>query len=87
MGLLEASCAATSEALSGRLEGELRGLRRRRVARHLTRCRRCRETLASLARLVNALRTIRDVEPNNRGSLVDDVLARIREGSTTDGCN
>ena len=85
MGFLEASCAATSDALSSRLEGELRGLRRRRVARHLARCSRCQHTLLSLARLVNALRTIRNVEPNNRGSLVDDVLARIREGSTTSG--
>lgn len=85
MGFREASCAATSEALSARLEGELRGLRRRRVARHLARCTRCQQTLASLAWLVRALRTVRDVEPNNRGSLVDDVLARIREGSTTSG--
>lgn len=85
MGLLEANCATTSEALSDRLEGELYGLRRLRVARHLAHCTRCRDTLASLARLLYALRTVRDVEPCNRGSRVDDVLARIRGGSAADG--
>ncbi len=85
VGLLEASCAATAEALSDRLEDELRGLRRLRVARHLTRCGRCRATLASLARLVQMLHTAREVEADNRGSLVADVLARIGEGSSRDG--
>ena len=84
MGLLEASCAATAEALSDRLEGELRGLRRLRVARHLTRCVPCRATLASLARLVRTLHSARDVEADNCGSLVDDVLIRIQEGSSRD---
>jgi predicted anti-sigma-YlaC factor YlaD len=84
VGLLEASCAATAEALSDRLEGDLRGLRRLRVARHLTRCVRCRATLASLARLVRALHSVRDVETDNCGSLVDDVLTRIQEGSSRD---
>jgi predicted anti-sigma-YlaC factor YlaD len=85
VGLLEASCAATAEALSDRLEGELRGLRRLQVSRHLTRCRRCRATLASLARLVRALHSVRDVEADNCGSLVPDVLARIQEGSSGHG--
>jgi len=86
VGLLEASCAATAEALSERLEGELRGLRRLRVARHLSRCGRCRATLASLARLVQTLHRVREVETDdNRGSLVEDVLARIKEGSSEHG--
>jgi predicted anti-sigma-YlaC factor YlaD len=55
VGLLEASCAAASEALSDRLDGELRGLRRLRVGRHLACCAGCRATIASLARLVTAL--------------------------------
>jgi predicted anti-sigma-YlaC factor YlaD len=85
VGLLEASCAATSEALSDRLDGELRGLGRLRVARHLTRCARCRALLASLARLVRTLRSLGEAEADGRGSLVADVLARIREGSQADG--
>jgi anti-sigma factor RsiW len=85
VGLIEASCAATSEALSDRLDGELRGWRRLRVGRHLARCRRCGATLVSLTRLVSTLRSLRDVEADIGGSLVEDVLARIQEGSRVDG--
>jgi anti-sigma factor RsiW len=85
MGLLDASCAATSEALSDRLDGELRGLRRLRVGRHLARCARCRVTLASLVRLVSALRATREVNDENDGSLVGPVMARIQEGSKLGG--
>jgi predicted anti-sigma-YlaC factor YlaD len=83
--LLEASCEATSEALSDRLDGELRWLRRQRVAHHIARCGRCRETFASLSRLVRALQLIRDEETVDGSSVVNDVLARIREGSAADG--
>jgi predicted anti-sigma-YlaC factor YlaD len=82
--LLEASCTTASEALSDRLEGELRGLRRFRVARHLARCGRCQAALASLARLVSLLRTIPDPEPGDAGSAVDGVLARVRGESAVD---
>ena len=84
MGLLEASCAATSEALSDRLDGDLHGLCRLRVGRHLARCAHCRATLASLVRLVKMLGALREVEADNGGSLVGDVLARIKEGSEPD---
>jgi predicted anti-sigma-YlaC factor YlaD len=79
VGLLEASCAATAKALSEQLEGELRGLRRLRISRHLGRCSRCRATLASLARLVRVLGTTRDAEPRAGDSVVERVLMRIRE--------
>jgi predicted anti-sigma-YlaC factor YlaD len=85
VGLLEASCNATAEALSDRLEGELRGLRRLRVSRHLARCARCRTTLASLARLVQTLRILGRAEPRARHSVTGQVLARIREGSAVNG--
>jgi len=85
VGLLEASCAATAEALSDRLEGEPSGLRRLRVGWHLAPCGRCRATLASLVRLVQALHAVREVEADNCGSRVEDVLARIQEGSSGDG--
>jgi hypothetical protein len=85
VGLLEASCARTTDALSDRLECELRGLRRLRVGRHLARCGRCRAALASLARVVHALRTLRDAEHGGDRSVVEHVLGRIREGSERDG--
>jgi predicted anti-sigma-YlaC factor YlaD len=83
VGVLEASCAATAEA--DRLEGELGGLRRLRIGRHLARCARCRATLASLARLVSTLRAVRAIEARPCASLVEDAVARIREGSEVDG--
>ena len=85
MGLLETSCAATAEALSDRLEGELSGVRRLRVGRHLARCARCRATLASLARLVQRLGTLGAVEAPAEHSLAERVLARLREGRGVDG--
>jgi anti-sigma factor RsiW len=85
VGLLEASCAATAEALSDRLEGELRGLRRLRISRHLARCARCRVTLASLVRLVQALRALGGAEAPADRSVADRVLTRLREGSGVDG--
>jgi predicted anti-sigma-YlaC factor YlaD len=83
-GLLEASCTATSEALSDRLDDELQGLRRLRVGRHLGRCPGCRATLTALTRLVKTLRSAREVERDKGGSLVEDVLARIQEGGRID---
>ncbi|NUR75903.1 MAG: hypothetical protein HOQ28_06425 [Thermoleophilia bacterium] len=71
MSLLEASCAATAEALSDRLEGELHGLQRLRIDRHLARCSICRSTLASLTRLVHVLRTLGDAEAPTAVSRVD----------------
>ena len=71
MGLLEASCAATADALSDRLEGELGGLQRLRIDRDLARCTLCRSTLASLIRLVRVLRTLGDAEAPSAGSRVE----------------
>jgi predicted anti-sigma-YlaC factor YlaD len=85
VGLLEASCSATAEALSDRLEGELGGLRRLRISRHLARCAGCRATLASLARLLQTLRTLGRAELRAGDSVAEQVLARIREGSAVNG--
>jgi predicted anti-sigma-YlaC factor YlaD len=85
VGLLEASCRATAEALSDRLEGELRRLRRVRVSRHLARCAHCRATLASLAPLVRTPRTLGRAEPRTGHSVAGQVVARIREGSAVNG--
>jgi anti-sigma factor RsiW len=67
----------TAGQLSDYLDGELRGLRRRRVLAHLSSCDRCRTVLGSLERAVEALRSLGQAEPLP-GSSVDVVLARIR---------
>jgi predicted anti-sigma-YlaC factor YlaD len=85
VGLLVASCKATSKTLSDRLDDELRGLRRLRVGRHLARCSGCRATLDSLARVTKTLRSAREVQADSGGSLVESVLARIQDRSTVDG--
>ncbi len=77
MGLVQASCETTGEALSDSFDGELRGLRKIRVARHLARCVRCRETLESLGRLVHMLRELRTVDSRGR-SLSDGVIDGLR---------
>ena len=81
MGLFETNCAQTSAALSDQLDGELQGLRRLRVGRHLGRCARCGATLDSLARLLRMLRTLGDGGEPIRSSLVGDVLVHIRQES------
>ncbi len=80
MDLLVGSCEETGEQLSDRMEGELRGLRRLRVAAHLSRCDRCRAVLRSLTRTVDQVRTLGQVDfmPPPAGSVTDDVVERIR---------
>jgi 7,8-dihydro-6-hydroxymethylpterin dimethyltransferase len=65
------------EPLSERLEGELRGLRRLRVSRHLARCARCYAKLESLARLVQALRPLR----SRQAASARSVTSRHSRGS------
>jgi predicted anti-sigma-YlaC factor YlaD len=75
--LLSGSCDETRESLSDHLEGELRGLRRRRVLRHLSGCDRCREVLRTLMHTIDQLHSVgRDADPP--ASVVDAVLARVR---------
>jgi predicted anti-sigma-YlaC factor YlaD len=75
--LLNGSCDETRESLSDHLEGELRGLRRWRIRRHLSRCDRCREVLRSLTHAVEQLRSL---GPNAGVGVpvADAVLSRIR---------
>lgn len=79
MRLIEGSCEETSECLSLHLEGELRGWRRLRVARHLARCERCQAVLESLGRAVRHLRSLARTELAASPSVADAVLVRIRE--------
>ena len=75
--IFNGSCEETREHLSAHLEGELRGWRRIRVLRHLTRCDRCREVLASLTRAVEQLRGLGPAW-TAAPSVADAVAARIR---------
>lgn len=76
--LLRGSCEETSEQLSDRLEGELRGLRAWRVAHHLADCEHCQAALASLKRVVEQLRALGRVEPPSSPETADAVVERIR---------
>jgi len=80
MDVAVGSCEETSERLSDRLEGELSGFRRLRVAAHLSRCHRCRALLRSLTRTVDQVRELgrADFAPPPAESVTDDVVERIR---------
>jgi predicted anti-sigma-YlaC factor YlaD len=80
MKLVTGSCEQTQERLSDRLDGELRGPRRLRVAAHLAHCHRCRAVLRSLSRAVQRVRLLgrKDFAPPAAPSIADDVVERIR---------
>lgn len=80
MDVVVGSCAETQERLSDRLDGELRGLRRLRVAAHLLRCQRCRAVLRSLGWTVEQVRLLgrSNFVPPPGPSVTDDVVTRIR---------
>jgi len=83
VGLIErvwsGSCEETEPLLSEFLEGELRGLRRGRVRRHLDRCQLCRALFGSLSRTVEHLRSLGRIDsPPSEPSVADAVLRRIR---------
>ncbi len=61
--LWNGSCEETEKHLSEHLDGELRGLRRWRVLRHLARCELCRAVFLSLTRTVERLRALGRVDP------------------------
>ena len=76
--LWNGSCHETGGHLSEHLDGELRGLRRLRVVRHLARCEMCRAVLKSLSRTIEGLRSLGRVELEPAPSVVPAVMARIR---------
>lgn len=80
MDAVVGSCEETQEQLSDRLEGDLRGLRRLRVAAHLSRCDRCRAVMRSLSRTVEQVRLLAQADffPPPGPSVTDDVVERIR---------
>lgn len=76
--ILRGSCGETALHMSAYAEGELRGFRRLRVARHLAGCERCRAIFASLKRTIEALQALGQIEPPADPRLAEAVLARIR---------
>jgi predicted anti-sigma-YlaC factor YlaD len=71
-------CEETAEHLSDHLEDEVRGLRRRRILRHLARCALCRAAFESLRRTVNELRQLGRAELTPAPQLADAVIERIQ---------
>ncbi len=80
MGMAVGSCEETSDQLSDRLEGTLRGVQSWRVSLHLSRCDRCRAVLRSLTRTVEQLRLLgqSNLAPPESTSIADEVIERIR---------
>jgi anti-sigma factor RsiW len=75
----------TERHFSDHLEGELRGLRRWRVLRHLSRCEPCAAALQSLRRTVAGLRSLRRPAPEHHPSVVHPVVTRIRREQEAGG--
>jgi len=71
-----ATCAETSASLSAHLDGELRGLQRWRVLRHLATCERCQAVLRSLRETIENLRALGG-DPEPKPALADRVVERI----------
>jgi anti-sigma factor RsiW len=76
-GLWKGTCHETGEHLSEHLDGELRGLKRLRVVRHLERCELCQAVLRSLIRTIDGLRALGRAEPA-APSVAPVVVERIR---------
>jgi anti-sigma factor RsiW len=53
-----ATCRETRERLSDYLDGDLGARTRRRVSRHLARCKHCQALLESLTRTLEQLRSL-----------------------------
>lgn len=72
--------------MSDDLDGELRGLSRRRFHQHLKWCEGCSSMYECLRVTVAALRSLRAAQPEPAPAMADAVLERIhREGSLPDG--
>jgi predicted anti-sigma-YlaC factor YlaD len=77
MGVVTATHDETAAHLSDLLEGDLRGIRRFRVERHLRRCEGCRAVLSSLAATIERIRRLARDMPA-RPELADRVVGQLR---------
>jgi anti-sigma factor RsiW len=78
-----ATCRETRERLSDYLDGDLGARTRRRVSRHLARCKHCQALLESLTRTLEQLRSLGTIDQGTpETATVRAVIERIeREGS------
>lgn len=77
-----ATCRETRERLSDYLDGDAGARTRRRVGRHLARCKHCQALLESLTRTLEQLRSLGSVDQvTPEPATVRAVIERIeREG-------
>ena len=76
--LLTGSHAQVEAKMSDGLDGELRGLSRRRFHQHLAWCEGCSSMYECLRLTVEGLRSLRAVEPEPAPALADAVLESIQ---------
>lgn len=74
---LSASCDQTAQLLSDYHDGELGGLRRWRVEKHLAVCDGCRAVYRSFTYTVESIRAVGRIEPEPQPLLAEAVRRRI----------
>jgi anti-sigma factor RsiW len=73
-----ASCRETRDRLSDYLEGDLGARTRRRIGRHLARCKHCQALLQSLTRTLEQLRSLGSIDQGSpEPATVRAVIERI----------
>jgi anti-sigma factor RsiW len=73
-----ATCRETRERLSDYLDGDLGARTRRRVGRHLARCKHCQALLESLTRTLEQLRSLGSIDQGSpEPAVVRAVIERI----------
>jgi len=77
--LLHGSHGETQRLMSAYAEGELRGYRRWRVARHLAKCEMCGALYRSFLAALDNLRVLGRHEPSPKPEIADSIVARLRE--------
>lgn len=84
--LLTGSHAQIEARMSDHLDGDLRGLSRRRFHQHLSWCEGCSSMYECLRLTVGGLRSLRGAQPEPAPAMADAVLERIhRELAQPDG--
>jgi predicted anti-sigma-YlaC factor YlaD len=73
-----ATCRETRDRLSDYLEGDLGARTRRRIGRHLARCKHCQALLQSLTRTLEQLRSLGSIDQGSpEPATVRAVIERI----------
>ncbi|MEW6581337.1 MAG: zf-HC2 domain-containing protein [Actinomycetota bacterium] len=74
-----ADCHEAARLMSELADGQLRGLRRWRVARHVLMCEICAPIYRGLLATIESVRSLAADRPPPSPSFVDDVVTRIRD--------